>query len=70
MRNNQCKKCRKPTPTQNIFNGECVDCMVEYAVDKVDGLNRVWDVNTCVPADFIPRLHNLDLNVFDDKEPF
>ena len=65
----KCKTCKTPSPTVNLFDDECVDCMVSYAIFKVDRIKWDFDVNCKVP-EFKDPLHSLGGFVFDVKEPF
>ena len=40
----KCKICQKTTEIQNIFEGQCVDCMVEYSINFPDALNEDFDI--------------------------
>jgi len=62
-----CTHCSTPTPPINLFNGECVNCIVKYAIYKIDICRWDFDVN-CKVEEFKDPLDSLGGYVFDKKE--
>lgn len=66
----KCKKCQKPTQPINIFNGECVDCMIKCVSDDIDKCTCQFDISQKIPKEeFKDPLHEYGGYVFDKEEP-
>lgn len=69
MKNPLCKICQTPTDPINMFDGECVDCQVDYASDNCDKYSgQDLDVNT-TPPEMKDPLHDFGGQIFDPGEP-
>jgi hypothetical protein len=64
-----CKVCKKPTDKINIFNGECVDCMVESTSNDCDKYSGIDIEITRSPPEVPDPLHSYGGYVFDKDEP-
>lgn len=42
----RCKTCEHGTATVNMFENECLDCMVECAIDGVEKIERFLNLET------------------------
>jgi len=57
-----CKKCQMPTEKKDLFDGECVDCFSQHAMDAVDDCG--------FDPECIKNPSDVDNYVFDKREPF